>query len=131
MTDYPTLDLTLISTWHDEQCYVDGSEAWLVSNLWEAAKDLPEYDVPLIGLDTDLVPWDGVGDDFMEFLSHCKLINDADLSFPIIMTPKGAIADGRHRLAKAIINGHTTIKIKRLPFMPVCDYEYDDEGNTI
>jgi len=53
------------------------------------------------------------------------------MDYPIILTPKGAIADGRHRLAKAILNGDSTIMVKRLSWMPEPDLVFDEEGNTL
>ena len=35
-------------------------------------------------------------------LQHIKLIDDADLSFPIILSSSGAVMDGMHRVAKAV-----------------------------
>jgi hypothetical protein len=43
----------------------------------------------------------------------------------------GYIVDGRHRLAKAIINGHSTIKIQKLSTMPEPDYYYDEDGDVV
>ena len=34
-------------------------------------------------------------------LEHVKLIEAADLSFPIILSALGEVMDGRHRIAKA------------------------------
>jgi hypothetical protein len=126
---YPAFKLQTYDSWFDEQCYVDGDNAWLVENLWEEAAGLPTYDVPIIGMFTDVATWNGVPN-YMEFLSHCKLILEADLSYPIILTPEGSIADGRHRLGKAIIEGHSTIKIQRLVSMPDPDFTYDEDGNA-
>ncbi len=52
-------------------------------------------------------------DTFRSFVEHIKLVNDADLSYPIILNQDGAIIDGMHRLAKAILLGKKTIKAKR------------------
>jgi hypothetical protein len=38
-----------------------------------------------------------------------RLIDEADLSFPIILSSTGAVMDGRHRLAKALLQGRTEI----------------------
>jgi len=46
-------------------------------------------------------------------VQHMKMVNDADMSFPILMNEDGCIIDGRHRLAKALLNGDETIKVKR------------------
>lgn len=131
MTDYPSFELGLVAEWAGDQFYVDGRLGWAVQDLWKAANDLPTYEVPLIGLQTDLMPWDGVGEDFLRLCAHVQLINKADLRYPIILTPDGNIADGRHRFAKAIVEGKTTIKIKRLVTMPAPSFEYDEEGNPV
>jgi hypothetical protein len=128
MKKYPSLELGTHKHWFDEQCYVDGDEAWLVETLWSAAEDLPTYEIPIIGMCTDIATWDESAG-FLEFLSHVKLINDADLDYPIILTPGGNIADGRHRLGKAIIAGHTTVKVQRLVVMPDPDFTFDEDGN--
>lgn len=125
MTEYPAIELKTHDIWHDEQVYVAGDESWLVKNLWKAASKLPVYEIPLIALRTDIGLWDNMS--FMEFLNHAKLVNEADLDYPIILDADGAIADGRHRLGKAIIEGHTTIKAQRLEFMPEPDFVYDEE----
>ena len=54
-------------------------------------------------------------DNFRDFIAHIKLVNDADLQYPILLNENGAIIDGKHRLAKAILLGHKTIKAKRFP----------------
>ena len=131
MKKYPKIELRTHKSWHEDQYFVDGAQAWAVETLWEAAKDLPAYEVPLIGMNIDITPWDSVMDDFLTYLSHVKLILDADLSYPVILTPAGAIADGRHRIGKAVVQGLTKIKVVRLPYMPEPDLMYDDEGEAI
>ncbi len=129
---YPPIKLKTADDWHEDQCYVCGSDAWLVQNIWEAAKDLPTYEVPLVGMCLDIAPWGGSLNSFLDFLSHVRLINDAEMRYPIILDPDGNIADGRHRLAKAIVTGRTTVKIKRLPFMPDPDFtNMDGEDSSV
>jgi hypothetical protein len=60
---------------------------------------------------------------------HVRLVNDADLSHPIIIDPDGRVMDGMHRVAKALLLGHPTIVAKRLPALPEpdhTDYQTDD-----
>ena len=128
---YPDLSLTLADRWLADQMYVAGNFGWAVEDLWDAAAKLPVYEVPLVGFDIDIMPWDGVGRNFKDFLAHVQLVKKADLKYPIILTPSGSIADGRHRLAKAIIDGHSTIKIVRLVDMPEPTVVYDPEGNAM
>lgn len=123
---YPEFDLGL-KMWAEDQMYAVGANAYAVEDLWEAAKNLPVYEVPLIGFQTDIALWDGLGEDFMDFTKHAALVMNADLDYPIILDVHGGIADGRHRLAKAIALGHSTIKVQRLAIMPEPTYVFDEE----
>ena len=63
---------------------------------------------------------------FRSFLEHMKSVLEADLSYPIILNQDGAVIDGRHRIARAIIEGRETIKAKRfLVDPPACYTEQD------
>jgi len=90
---------------------VDGKR-YCVSRLIEEAKNLPVFDLPLAGLDLSQAIWQKA--DIFGLAYHCKKVNRSDLSFPIILAWDGAIADGRHRIIKALMLGKTTIKAKRI-----------------
>jgi hypothetical protein len=53
-----------------------------------------------------------------KMVMHMKAVNDADLSYPIILDEDGEIMDGRHRIMKAILLGHKTIKAVRFEENP-------------
>lgn len=38
-----------------------------------------------------------------------RLIDAADLSYPIILSASGGVMDGMHRIVKAVLDGRTTI----------------------
>jgi hypothetical protein len=42
-------------------------------------------------------------------LTHIQLMDEADLSFPIILAADGAVMDGMHRVAKAVREGRREI----------------------
>lgn len=95
------------------QYYKDGDgDLYSVSRLIDIAKGLKPFDLPLIALDLSLVIW--VGSNIDQLATHVKAINAADLKYPIILDWYGAIADGRHRIIKALVKGHKTIKAVRL-----------------
>ena len=48
--------------------------------------------------------------DLFDFMTHYKLVENSDLSYPIILNRKWEIVDWRHRLCKAILQWHKTIK---------------------
>ena len=55
------------------------------------------------------------------FIFQCKRVNQCSLEYPIILDDVGQIADGYHRLCKAILEGKETIKAIRLLEMPAPD----------
>jgi hypothetical protein len=110
--------------------YSDGRAIWFIDQLWRAAADLPTYDFSLEDVpQLDQVLW------FSEkwgrlptcraVIDHCVRINNADLSFPIIVGPTGEILDGMHRIAKALASGHRTLRAVRLPALPPADEHLD------
>jgi len=52
---------------------------------------------------------------------HCKRINDSDLSHPILLGPYGALVDGYHRIAKALMIRQKTILAIKLKDWPEPD----------
>ena len=56
-----------------------------------------------------------------DFIFQCKRVNQCSLEYPIILDEVGQIADGYHRLCKAILEGKETIKAIRLLEMPAPD----------
>lgn len=93
-----------------------GGNYYSVAKLVDDAKDLKPFDLPLAGIDLSGEIWGGCN--MFELAYHCKKVNKADLSRPIILDWNGAIADGRHRVIKAIIKGHRTIKAVRMNWKP-------------
>jgi|ERR1043166_1166636 ParB-like chromosome segregation protein Spo0J len=93
-----------------------GLLAWDVDRLCELSRDLPRKSVPLAGMrELDDVAW-------REEAEHAKLIDEADLSYPIILSANGEVMDGRHRLAKAAMNGCETIEAVQFETDPEPDY---------
>lgn len=99
-----------------ESNYVAGDTEYRVVDLHTLAKDLPVFDIPLIGLDLDVTPWGT--NNMLSFCYHVKRMNKSDFEYPIILTPAGYICDGWHRVAKAVMEGRETIKAVRLLVMP-------------
>ena len=50
------------------------------------------------------------------------MINEADLSFPIILAANGEVMDGRHRIAKAALEGRPTIGAVQFDTDPPADF---------
>ncbi len=92
-----------------------GNHIWSVARLFELAKGLSVMDVPLNHLDLSK-QYDKLT--IRDMVMHMKAVNDADLSYPIIMDEDGEIMDGRHRIMKALLTGAETIKAVRFDENP-------------
>ena len=95
--------------------YVSEGKNYDAQDLIKAAKDLPIFDMPLQGICLNHKLTLGTVE---SFLYHYKRVEAADLEYPIIIDSSGYICDGWHRVTKAILEGRTTIKAKRLEVMP-------------
>jgi hypothetical protein len=90
----------------------EGLDAWDVDRLVELSKDLPVKDVDLASIDEiDSVYWfdELERPTVRNVVDHARLIEEVDLSHPIILGFDGRVMDGMHRIAKALLEGGTTI----------------------
>jgi hypothetical protein len=53
-----------------------------------------------------------------DMVTHMQAVNNADLSYPIILDEDGEVMDGRHRIMKALLNNEKTIKAVRFDKNP-------------
>ena len=111
----PRIKLADIEPLQDQ--FQDGSGAyWSVARLIDDTKNLEPFDCPLAALDLSGEIWKGCN--MADLALHCKKVFKADLSKPIIIAWDGSVADGRHRILKAIIKSKTTIKAVRMHWKP-------------
>ena len=103
-----------------------GLDAWDVDRLIGLCNALPVRDVALDSIDEiDTVYW---FDDQIDrptvrrVVDHVRLIEDVDLSHPIILGVDGRVMDGMHRIAKALLEGRSTISAVRFETHPDPDY---------
>ena len=103
-----------------------GLDAWDVDRLIELSHALPIKDVDLASIDEiDSVYW---FDDQLErptvrrVVDHARLIEEVDLSHPIILGIDGRVMDGMHRIAKALLQGRATIRAVQFETHPEPDY---------
>lgn len=99
---------------NSQVCQLGGHE-WFVARLIELTKDLPVMDVPLKHLNI-YHRYENLT--LREMVAHINAVNNADLSYPIILDEDGEIMDGRHRIMKAIITEAETIKAVRFDKNP-------------
>ncbi len=106
--------------------YINGNQIasahgkeWRVSGLIHHAKDLPVFDLPLRHLP---LHWGVTVGTLRELVWHVKAVNAANLDAPIILGEDGELLDGRHRIAKALLDGAETIKAVRFEKNPPPDW---------
>lgn len=97
--------------------YSDGKLSASVDVLIKLSKDLPveERDVKdLVKTNHDTATKEGMFEDMINKPNKrfTKRMNEADMSYPLLVDSKDYIIDGAHRLAKAYFNGKQTIKVK-------------------
>lgn len=106
-------------------------DMWNATTLYQWVKEqkLKPFDIPLAALDISFVPFDLNSLD--DFIFQCKRVKNTDIKIPIILDSCGVVADGYHRIARAILEGKKTIKAYRITNMPKPDKVEDKNGNTV
>ena len=111
-----------------------GFDAWDIDKLIEASKTFPVVSVNLEDIkELDENFWyQGEGDvpTCRSIGQHFKLINEADLSYPVILSEDRRVMDGMHRIVKALNLGHLTIKAVVFKNTPPPDF-YDVLANDL
>jgi len=101
-----------------------GLLAWDVDRLVKLSGKLSRKQIPLNTIrELDEVRF---GDDeartWRALLDHMRLVEEADLAFPIILAADGSVMDGMHRVAKAVQQGRTAIEAVQFAEDPEPDY---------
>ena len=99
---------------------------WKIADVVDKAKDLKQFKLPLKHLCIDRTIG---GMSLREFVGHMRLVLDADLSYPIILDEDGSILDGRHRVAKALLEEQGSIKAVRFEEDPPPSYKEKVDDN--
>lgn len=99
---------------------------WDVDSLVSAARgcstsrvplaDIAELDEPYWFEHTNTVPT------CRRVLDHARLVEEADLSHPIILSADGRVMDGMHRVGKAFLRGEVEIDAVRFDVDPKPDF---------
>lgn len=92
-----------------------GLLAWDVDRLIRLTSQLPRRRIPLNQIRELDEVWFGDGErpTWRAMIEHIRLIDEADLSYPIILSASGAVMDGMHRAAKAVLEGRAEVEAVR------------------
>lgn len=111
----------------EESRYNRGNKYWNATTLLKACQDqsLEPFEYPLAAYDLSDLNFEIRNTD--DFIWNMKRCMNADCQYPIILDELGQVADGNHRVCKAILDGKNTILAYRLQYMPEPDFVIDDE----
>lgn len=108
----------LIEEWQgpkDGQMSQLGKNHWSVERLITLSSEFKVMDIPLDYLNV-YHNYDNMT--LRQIATYMRAVNDADLSYPIILDEDGEIMDGRHRIVKCLVNGYKSIKAVRFDKNP-------------
>lgn len=105
----------------DSQTFEWDKKVWRVTRLIKLAEDLKPFEIPIKCLNIyNLYPKITSTKNFIE---HIKHVLNADLKYPIILDDEGYVMDGRHRIAKALLEEKESILAVRFEETPPCCFE--------
>ncbi|MFN0179597.1 MAG: hypothetical protein ACKVZ0_12435 [Gemmatimonadales bacterium] len=99
-----------------------GLRAWDVDRLVALTKHLEPQLVPVTSIRELDEPYWGQPMTCRDVADHVRLISEADLSYPVILSSDGRMMDGMHRVLKALIEGESHIRAVRFVTDPEPDF---------
>lgn len=117
MAKYKPVNIPDRQTHSSKHTFTAGLSTWFVTTLWHQAKHLTPFDLPLCGLHIDEDIWDNATSPY-SIVKQIRQVLAADLEYPIILSDKGYVMDGWHRIAKALYLNLPTIKAVRFEKTP-------------
>ena len=102
-----------------------GPDAWDVDRLIELSAALRVEEMALDDIsEIDSVYWFDESEvpTVRKVVEHFRLVKEVDLSYPVILGPDNRVMDGMHRVARALLEGRSTIKAVRFRTLPEPDY---------
>ena len=101
-----------------------GLLAWDVDRLVQLSANLPRKRLPLTQIRELDQDWTADDEPFTwrSVVQHIRLIDEAELAYPIILSEGGAVMDGMHRVAKALRLGRPDIEAVQFETDPPPDH---------
>lgn len=103
------------------------THVWDVHKLIRASKHLPVVEVPLEDIaEIDENWWyqqPGTVPTPRSMAQHMELVEQTDLSHPVILSAEGRLMDGMHRVVRALVEKRTHIRAVRFDKTPPPDFK--------
>lgn len=113
--------------------YAEGNDElrhiWDVEKIWKLAENLEVIEISIDSIEgIDSVTWfnDQNQPTIRSIAEHARRIIEADTAYPPILTESYRVFDGMHRIAKHLMEGKTTIKVKKFKKNPEPDEIQDN-----
>ena len=104
----------------------EGTLIWNIPHLEKLARDLPTIEVPLVEIrELDEPYWFAATNNeptCRAIADHMKLVDAADMTYPVILCAEGWVMDGMHRVVKALIQRRESIRARRFSETPPHDF---------
>jgi hypothetical protein len=98
-----------------------GLIAWDIDRLVALSKPLKPELVPIAEIrEVNEAFWGSMT--CRDVAEHARLINDCDLTYPIILSSDGRVMDGMHRVLKALMQGESHVRAVRFTSDPEPDH---------
>lgn len=98
-----------------------------IASIIESSKDLEVLEIPMKHLNIN--GYQLAAGSLRAVVASMKHVLEADMQYPIILDEDGWIIDGRHRVCKALLEGHETIKAVRFEVNPSPAYYENDKSS--
>ncbi len=99
-----------------------GLRAWDSDRLVALTKHIQPQLVPVASIRELDEPCWGEPMTCRHIAEHARLINEADLGYPVILSSDGRIMDGMHRVLKALTQGESHVRAVRFLSDPEPDF---------
>lgn len=88
----------------------DKGNTWVTSDLIARSKDL---EIKTISMDFLSIDFKIGNMPVREFVGHMKMILEVEMKYPIILDENACVFDGRHRVARALLEEYEEIRAVR------------------
>ena len=97
---------------------------WDVHRLVKLSQNFPTIEIPLTEIrELNESYWfPDTHPTTQQIIEHIRLVQEADLSYPIILCAEGRVMDGMHRIAKASLQGQLSIQAVKFAVTPLPDF---------
>ena len=104
-----------------------GLDAWDVDRLIQLSQNFEVREIPVASITEIDSPYWFIDErdkpTVRNLVGHFRLVQEVDSSYPIILSVDGRVMDGMHRVARALLDGKSTITAVQFDQQPEPDFQ--------